>query len=341
MNNCSIVIGSFYGDEGKGHMTDIICSKEKDTLNVRFNGGAQASHTVQNTDGTRHAFRHFGSGTFSGATTYLSSDFIVNPVAFVLEADELKKKFDLDACAIVNPKAIVTIPWDMYINQIVERYRKGNRHGSCGFGINETILRNKNPKYRITVEDLIYERNLIYKMFLIRDEYIKSHLKDEYGLDFESIEDRSKFECKDEINMFVFYAKEFLSRVHIKGDSVFKDFKNVVFEGAQGLLLDKDNTQNFPHVTPSKTGITNVLNTLSLNEDLYDGNINIYYMSRCYITRHGAGPLKNELEKAPYSKICDLTNIENEFQGKLRYAYLDLDQLIQNINDDLMRWTMK
>jgi len=68
MKKCSIVIGSLWGDEGKGHMTDILCS-EMSTLNVRFNGGAQASHTVVTPDGKRHAFRHYGSGTFAGATT--------------------------------------------------------------------------------------------------------------------------------------------------------------------------------------------------------------------------------------------------------------------------------
>ena len=81
MQHCSIVIGSLWGDEGKGHMTDILCSQNKNTLTVRFTGGAQASHTVVTPDGKRHAFRHFGAGTFADAKTYLAEEFIVNPVS--------------------------------------------------------------------------------------------------------------------------------------------------------------------------------------------------------------------------------------------------------------------
>ena len=58
-------------------------------------------------------------------------------------------------------------------------------------------------------------------------------------------------------------------------------------------------------------------------------------MSRCYLTRHGAGPFENELFEKPYSGIADLTNIHNEFQGSLRFGYLDFDLLCFEINKDL------
>ena len=116
MKRYSIVIGSLWGDEGKGHMTDILCNFPN-TLNVRFNGGSQASHTVVTPDKKRHAFRHFGAGTFSGAKTYLSEKFIVNTVAFSIERNELINKFNIIPTIFVNPNCIVTTPWDVYINQ--------------------------------------------------------------------------------------------------------------------------------------------------------------------------------------------------------------------------------
>ena len=86
MRKAYAVIGSNWGDEGKGNVTDILCSKEPlKTINVRINGGAQASHTVVTQDGKRHAFSHFGSGTFAGAPTYLSKEFIVNLFSFDIE----------------------------------------------------------------------------------------------------------------------------------------------------------------------------------------------------------------------------------------------------------------
>ena len=82
MKNVRIVIGANFGDEGKGLMTDYFCSQAPPTegvLNVRFNGGAQAGHTVVAPDGRRHIFGHLGAGSFlPNVATYLTSDFIIN-----------------------------------------------------------------------------------------------------------------------------------------------------------------------------------------------------------------------------------------------------------------------
>ena len=85
----SVVIGASYGDEGKGLVTDAITNIDESTLNVLTNGGAQRGHTVVTPDGVRHVFHHFGSGTFKGAITYFPSSFIVNPIVFKKEMQEL------------------------------------------------------------------------------------------------------------------------------------------------------------------------------------------------------------------------------------------------------------
>ena len=335
MKRCSIVIGSLWGDEGKGHMTDILCGKEKNTLNVRFNGGAQASHTVVTPDNKRHAFRHFGAGTFAGSKTYLSEFFIVNPVAFVFERNELVESFGILPYVYVNPNCIVTTLWDIYINQAIEAKRNAERHGSCGFGINETVLRCRIDKYKITVMDLFAKDSLRNKLLAIQDEYVDWRLKTEYGLCVEDLpaEYQEALRCEENIDMFLFYAEEFVSNVHIVGDSILSRFDNVVFEGAQGLLLDQNNKAYLPHVTTSNTGIKNVMKIL---KDVgFNGKVDIYYMSRCYMTKHGAGPFKNELGGIPYSNVVDLTNVPNEFQGSLRFSYLDFDLLAFEINKDL------
>ena len=334
MRRCSIVIGSLWGDEGKGHMTDILCNSSN-TLNVRFNGGAQASHTVVTPDNKRHAFRHFGAGTFAGAKTYLTEDFIVNTVIFALERKELIENFNITPYEFVNPNCLVTTPWDIYINQAIENIRGENRHGSCGLGINETVERSKIDKYKMTVMDLLSKDKLKEKLLLIQNEYVDERLKTEYNLKIEDLPDKYKKLLTDEenIEIFLFYAHEFVSNIQIFGNSIINRFENVVFEGAQGLLLDQNNIDYFPHVTTSNTGIKNVMKILK--EINFKDSINIYYMSRCYLTRHGAGPMKNELNQKPYSKINDMTNIPNEFQGKLRFGYIDFDLLSYEINKDL------
>lgn len=334
MKKCSIVIGSLWGDEGKGHMTDILCN-EPNTLNVRFNGGSQASHTVVTPDNKRHAFRHFGAGTFAGAKTYLSDRFIVNPMAFTMEYKELKDDFNISPVVFVNPNAIVTTPWDMYINQGIETYRDKQRHGSCGFGINETVDRSYIDKYRITVSDLLCEEKLTQKLLLIQNEYVEYRLNGFYGIDVYDLDKKYQEALTDQqnISMFLFYVSEFLSKVTIVENTILNRFDNIVFEGAQGLLLDQNNKKYFPHVTTSNTGIINVIDILK--SIYYKGNIDIYYMSRCYITKHGAGDFAGELDEKPYSKIKDLTNIPNEFQGSLRFGYLDFDLLAYEIKKDL------
>src|SRR5580698_7114906 len=82
------VIGANFGDEGKGLITDFLCSQLDDCLVVRFNGGAQAGHTVVTLRG-RHVFHHFGSGTFNDSPTFLSRFFVVNPLLWEKEHIEL------------------------------------------------------------------------------------------------------------------------------------------------------------------------------------------------------------------------------------------------------------
>ena len=334
MDKISIIIGSGFGDEGKGHTTDFLCNK-RNTLNIRFNGGAQASHTVVTPNGKRHAFRHFGSGTFVGAETYLSKHFIVNPFSFLVEHKELNNEFLVKPIEYVNPSCIVSTLWDMYINQAVEELRGKNRHGSCGFGINETVERSKYDKYKITVKDMLSREKLYHKLKLIECEYVPFRLKQEYGISINDIpkEYQELLLDTENINVTLYYFDYFIANTIIVDDSIIRKFDNIVFEGAQGLLLDQNNEPYFPHVTTSNTGIKNAIEILQgLN---YKGKVDIYYISRCYATRHGEGTFITETKEIPYENIEDLTNIPNRFQGSLRFGILDFDTMLKYINKDI------
>jgi adenylosuccinate synthase len=105
----------------------------------------------------------------------------------------------------------------------------------------------------------------------------------------------------------------------------------VIFEGAQGLLLDQDRGF-FPHVTRSNTGLRNVV---VLAEEAGIGALDVTYATRAYMTRHGAGPLPGELPDQPYAGIRDETNRPHRWQGSLRFALLDLDLLAGAVRADL------
>lgn len=335
MENAYIVVGAGFGDEGKGNITDIACAKNLSTINIRFNGGSQAAHTVVTPEGKKHAFRHFGAGTFTGVPTYLGEDFLVNLFTFDKEERELESKFGIVPIVYVNPKCNVTTLWDMYINQAIETMRGEQRHGSCGLGINETVYRSKYEEYRITVMDLVSPQKLLKKLEKIQNEYVPMRLKYKYHLSLSHLPEKYKalINNKDNINMTMFYAFEFINNVQIMGDFILNKYENGVFEGAQGLLLDQGYERFWPNVTTSNTGIKNAMKIL--NHINFKGNIEIHYISRCYATRHGRGLFPTEVKGVPYKRIADSTNITNEFQESLRFGILDVDLLLEAINNDL------
>ena len=169
MRNIKIVIGANFGDEGKGLMTDYFChqaeQRNENCIVVLHNGGAQRGHTVTTPTGIKHIFHHFGSGTFCGADTYCSKDFILNPMIFSQEFDELKV-LGYEPKVYIHPLCKITTPFDMILNQIIEEHRSGNRHGSCGVGIYETLLRTKENRYSIFFGELLF----------LTDEQIKKRL---------------------------------------------------------------------------------------------------------------------------------------------------------------------
>lgn len=321
------VIGANYGDEGKGLITDYTCAREGAGVVVRFNGGAQAGHTVVSPDGRRHVFSHFGAGTFAGAATVLSRFFICNPILFNQEWAKLRDKPTVH----VSPQCPVTLPFDMLINQAIEKARGHNTHGSCGVGINETVHRCIDyPTFSTTVGELRgycgEPDDLHGLLWAILEEYVPLRFT-ELNLPPETSSTWHQY-----MDSFVTEVNYFYQRLQNIGpeQELLKGRDLVVFEGAQGLLLDQNNKANFPHVTRSNTGIKNVL---TLCEELSIDKLTATYVTRTYLTRHGAGPLKDELPEHPYG-AKDLTNIAHPFQGNLRYATLDSEGLLSRVRED-------
>ena len=107
----------------------------------------------------------------------------------------------------------------------------------------------------------------------------------------------------------------------------------IVFEGAQGLLLDQK-LGAFPHVTRSHTGLPNIV---ALAAEMRVEEVEVFYAMRTYLTRHGAGPFDHELDAPPYAGIVDPTNRPNPFQGTLRFAAANPALSIETIARDRAR----
>lgn len=116
---------------------------------------------------------------------------------------------------------------------------------------------------------------------------------------------------------------------------VVEEYDTIIYEGGQGLLLDQANVGDFPHLTPSSTGAYNIHKDI---EEL-DARVDLFYVSRSYMTRHGNGPMDKEVKKEWINPdIVDLTNQPNEWQGTLRYGLLDMDKLNTRIIRDAAQY---
>ena len=321
------VIGASYGDEGKGLMTDYhVAPAGEDGIVVRFNGGAQAGHTVVTPEGRRHVFSHVGSGALAGAATFLSRHVVCNPLLFLKEAANLPAPPQV----FVDERAPVSTLYDILINQVAERHRGDGRHGSCGMGIGETIERNLDPDFALTMADLRQGAGyLLHRLGAIRRDYVPRRLAS-LGIPALGSQDAAWLASDSALQHYAHAAMQFCRATQAAQPGLLADFGSVVFEGAQGLLLDQERGA-FPYVTRSHTGIRNALEVAG---EAGIGTLDITYVTRAYLTRHGAGPLAGELPGKPYAGIEDPTNVPNEFQGALRFAHLDLDLLVQTIRAD-------
>lgn len=338
-----VVIGSNYGDEGKGLATHYFASHASDIcINVLFNGGCQRGHTVELKDGKRHVFHHFGSGAFTKATTYFDENFMLCPNVFIKECYELLGLGYSNLHCFASENCRVTTPYDMFINQIVELNRGDNRHGSCGFGIWETQKRYEDGRFALRYADMLSQSDDALRTYLrnIATIYVPERLH-EYGID--EIPDPYK-----ELINSDGLLEHFLSDLHTMGkwvdrwefddlvgvvidESQYSEPAVIVFEGAQGLELDENNKAAYPNVTASS--VTSLVPVQRVKD--LPCNIEVCYITRSYFTRHGAGNLPTECDVSQINgDIEDKTNIFNDYQRTIRYGKFEKGEFFRRINKD-------
>jgi adenylosuccinate synthase len=307
--NHVIVVDLGYGDAGKGTVVDWLCSREGSrpvAAVVRFNGGAQAAHHVVTRDGRCHSFAQFGSGTLTpGVRSHLSRFVLVDPLALAAEAAHLAsigvtRALDL---LTVDRDAPLATPYHQAANRAREIARGQNRHGSCGMGIGETAsYAIAHPQDAPRAGDCASPRLLARKLATLRE-----HLTSELG-EFAAPPVRDVCD--------VYHA--FAERVRLVDGGFLASMLRagpVVFEGAQGVLLDE--WRGFhPYTTWSTTTFANAEQLLA-----EAGQTAVRLgVTRCYLTRHGPGPFVTE---DPTLALPEPHNGHNRWQGPFRTGHLD------------------
>ncbi len=332
------VIGKGFGDEGKGMAVDFLSQRHDKTLVIRHNGGAQSGHTVELPD-KRFVFHELSSGSFRGADTMWAGTYFPDLYKLGEETDAFKALTGFVPVIYGEASVCVTIIDDVLVNMAAESARGEGRHGSCGMGIYEAQCRTE-AGYGLTLKDLreMSPECLMKRLSDIREQYLPKRLTElmlqekdlgEYG---ELLKSRTVLENA---------AREMLQnlkyiRIVDSTEERLDAYDCVIFENGQGLLLDAENEVYAPHVTASRTGLTNPCKMLkNMNRQLDE----VVYVTRSYVTRHGAGPLLNECAKSVLGKVEeDRTNQTNDWQGSLRYAKHEMPELfVQTIRQDLQQ----
>lgn len=337
MRRAVIVIGCSYGDEGKGLAADFAASREKGPcLNVLINGGAQRGHTVDLPDGRRHVFHHFGSASLRGAASCADGDFIVNPLLYAREREELERDFGMLPRLLISDRCRVSTPWDMMLGQIIEENRGRARHGSCGCGIQETRLRFMNTDWALRWGDLCGTGEAGYAAYCRRivREYVPRRLAalgmtagPEWReiMESEGLIRNSREDLLDMISLTERYAD---------WEALAEGWPFLLFEAAQGLALDAENKADFPYLTPSRT--TSLISARRIAALPGKTETEIIYVTRSYLTRHGAGPFPTECPKESINPdMTDRTNVPNPHQETLRYGFFDPEAVLGRVAADL------
>jgi len=293
------VLGSFFGDEGKGQTVHNLCKEIDASLVVRFSGGHQVGHTVrmkQDVGYIEHTFSNFGSGTLLDIPTYWSKFCTVDPTAARLEYEDLKK---LGHTPVIyyHPECEVVLPHDRVV-QITDKINL--QHGTVGTGFKKCLDRAK-AGYHLTVMDCLNLNVLKCKAMAILLNYY------------------NYLESKDvsiNIDQWCIDAHDYFKSVWLYDSAVICHNENVVFEGSQGILLDQTHGI-MPYCTPSNTTCKNI-------KGIYDKLVFPVYVTRPYITRHGAGPIPTLKEKV---EVNDPNNQFNDFQKAMRATKFDVELL--------------
>ena len=311
------VNGFGFGDEGKGTTVDYLASLTDEagrklfTTIVKTNGGAQTAHNVITNDGRHHTFAQFGSGTFSGTQTFLSRFCLVNPLALHRESEYLAEVGIGGALDLVSvdPRALITTPFHAEVNRARELARGGDHHGSCGVGIGETMVYAKqfgdDAPVMVDCANPASMRRKLAKLY----DYYKSA-----GFAVDAV-----IPVAELVEIYELLAR----MIKITDEDYLTELltsDRVIFEGAQGVLLDQWYAFH-PHATYSTTTFENGQTLLA--EAGQDGTATRLGVIRAYQTRHGAGPMPTESEDLSRA-VPDVHNGRGAFTGDFRVGHLDL-----------------
>ena len=279
----TVVVGAQWGDEGKAKITDLLATKAD--LIIRYQGGCNAGHTVV-VEGKTYKFHLIPSGIlYEGKTCFIGAGTVIHPETFQREIDDLVRQGIGLKGLKVSPLASITMPYHIEVDGYSEDTAEKGKIGTTKKGIGPTYT-DKIARFGFKIEDLYSKEAFSEKLDIILP-YKNRELKS-LGLEIYSREQLLQF-CEQYAEIFKPYVA-FDWQDMLNGAK--KAAKTILFEGAQGIMLDID-YGTYPFVTSSNPIAGGACVGSGFGPKMIDEVIGV---SKAYITRVGEGPFATELE---------------------------------------------
>ena len=287
-----VVIGAQWGDEGKGKITDLL-SRSADVV-VRYQGGVNAGHTVV-VQGQTFKLHLIPSGIlYPDTECIIGSGTVIDPQVLIQEIDQLEELKISTANLLISETAHVTMPYHRLIDQASEERRGTHKIGTTGRGIGPTYA-DKSERTGIRVLDLM-DPSALRKQLNWTINYKNAILEKLYDL--------PPLDPETVIEQYLIYAERLRPHVvdcSLKIYQAFQQRRNILFEGAQGTLLDLDHG-TYPYVTSSNPVAGGACVGAGIGPTMIDRVIGV---AKAYTTRVGEGPFPTELDGTLGELLCD------------------------------------
>lgn len=280
-----VIVGSQWGDEGKGKMTDYL-SQNADLI-VRYQGGNNAGHTIV-FDGKTFKLHLIPSGIFfTDKLSVIGNGVVVNPQALVEELAYLKDQGVDPSGLRISSRAHVTLPYHILLDKCQEKAKGEHKVGTTNKGIGPTYM-DKVSRIGIRIADLLDADTFAVKL--------KANLAEKNQL-FEKLYDVEPLKFEDIYDKFYDLGqqiKQYVTDTSVLVNDALDNGKNVLFEGAQGVMLDVDHG-TYPYVTSSNPIAGGVTTGVGVGPSKVQTVLGI---CKAYSTRVGDGPFPTELMDA-------------------------------------------
>lgn len=308
----TVIVGAQWGDEGKGKIVDLL-AQESDLV-CRYQGGPNAGHTIV-VGGETYKIRQIPSGIVAGKRSAIGAGCVVDPNVLVSELDDLEARgHRTEGLVFVSGNAHLVMPWHVALDGARERRLGKLQIGTTRRGIGPAYA-DKATRIGIRVQDLLDPKILRQKLELAVAEK---------NVWLERVYDLEPFDLEEIVSVSLEHAARlgpYVADTSLLVHRALRGGERVLFEGAQGTLLDLDHG-TYPFVTSSSPIAAGAAVSFGIGPNRIDEVLGV---AKAYVTRVGEGPFPSEIEGPENERVRELGGEFGTVTGReRRCGWLDL-----------------